>query len=86
MSVESIAQLGHRIDGDPILRIWEESLDAPAGDGADVWVHGELLSGNLLVVDGRLSAVSPNECIRPSTIATSGLSNGVLKDTRPACR
>jgi aminoglycoside phosphotransferase (APT) family kinase protein len=57
MSVESIAQLGHRIDGDPILRIWEESLDAPAGDGADVWVHGELLSGNLLVVDGRLSAV-----------------------------
>jgi aminoglycoside phosphotransferase (APT) family kinase protein len=26
-------------------------------DGAEVWVHGDLLPGNLLVVDGRLSAV-----------------------------
>ncbi|MFN2518111.1 MAG: aminoglycoside phosphotransferase family protein [Jatrophihabitantaceae bacterium] len=53
----SITQLGGRIDGAAALRSWEESLDAPAWDGADVWVHGDLLPGNLLVVDGRLSAV-----------------------------
>ncbi|MEV0233066.1 aminoglycoside phosphotransferase family protein [Nonomuraea sp. NPDC050786] len=53
----SIAQLGDRIDGPTALRSWEESLSAPVWDGAEVWVHGDLLPGNLLVVDGRLSAV-----------------------------
>lgn len=53
----SIAQLGDRIDGDAALRSWEESLAAPAWDGEEVWVHGDLLPGNLLVVDGRLSAI-----------------------------
>jgi aminoglycoside phosphotransferase (APT) family kinase protein len=53
----SIAQLGRRIDGAATLRSWQESLDAPEWDGPEVWVHGDLLPGNLLVVDGRLSAV-----------------------------
>lgn len=53
----SIAQLGGRIDGAAALRSWEESLHAPVWDGEEVWVHGDLLPGNLLVVDGRLSAV-----------------------------
>jgi len=53
----SIAQLGDRIDGEATLRSWRESLDAPAWDGPEVWVHGDLLPGNLLVVGGRLSAV-----------------------------
>ncbi|MDQ6694331.1 MAG: aminoglycoside phosphotransferase family protein [Chloroflexota bacterium] len=54
---QSIAQLGDRIDGAATLRSWEESLNAPVWDGAEVWVHGDLLPGNLLVVNGRLSAV-----------------------------
>lgn len=53
----SIAALGDRIDGAAALRSWEESLHAPAWADADVWVHGDLLPGNLLVVDGRISAV-----------------------------
>ena len=53
----SIRELGDRIDGVAALRSWEESLNAPAWDGPEVWVHGDLLPGNLLVVDGRLSAV-----------------------------
>jgi aminoglycoside phosphotransferase (APT) family kinase protein len=53
----SIAQLGERIDGDAALRVWEDALSAPAWDGPEVWVHGDLLPGNLLVIDGRLSAV-----------------------------
>ncbi len=53
----SIAELGARIDGDATLRSWEESLNAPIWEGLEVWVHGDLLPGNLLVVDSRLSAV-----------------------------
>lgn len=53
----SIAELGDRTEGDATLRSWEESLSAPQWDGDEVWVHGDLLPGNLLVVDGRLSAV-----------------------------
>ena len=51
----SIAQLGDRIDGDAVRRAWQESLNAPVWDGPEVWLHGDLLPGNLLVVNGRLS-------------------------------
>ena len=53
----SIVELGDRIDGAAALRSWEESLSAPAWSGPDVWLHADLLPGNLLVIDGRLSAV-----------------------------
>ena len=53
----SIAELGDRIDGAAALRCWQRSLVAPAEDGDEVWVHGDLLPGNLLVVEGGLSAV-----------------------------
>jgi len=53
----SIAELDDRIDADATILSWEESVDAPRWDGEEVWVHGDLLPGNLLVVDGRLSAV-----------------------------
>jgi aminoglycoside phosphotransferase (APT) family kinase protein len=60
---QSIAELGDRIDGDAAVRSWEQSLDAPSWEGEDVWVHGDLLPGNLLVVDGRLSAVIDFGCL-----------------------
>lgn len=53
----SLAELGERIDGDAALRSWHESLDAAGWDGEEMWVHGDLLPGNLLVIEGRLSAV-----------------------------
>ncbi|WP_020574461.1 aminoglycoside phosphotransferase family protein [Actinopolymorpha alba] len=53
----SVAELGDRIDGKAALRSWQESLDAQVWDGPEVWVHGDLLPGNLLVVNGRLAAV-----------------------------
>lgn len=52
----SIAALGDRIDRTAALRSWQESLDAAPWTGPEVWLHGDLLAGNLLVVDGRLSA------------------------------
>lgn len=54
---QSIAQLGDRIDGRATLRRWQESLAATPWAGPDVWMHGDLLPGNLLVIAGRLSAV-----------------------------
>ena len=59
----ALAELGDRIDGDATLRSWEESLNAPVWDGEEVWVHGDLLPGNLLFVDGRLSAVIDFGCL-----------------------
>ncbi|HEU5279403.1 MAG TPA: aminoglycoside phosphotransferase family protein [Gaiellaceae bacterium] len=59
----SIAELGDRIDGDAALHSWEESLEAPEWNGDEVWVHGDLLPGNLLVVEGRLSAVIDWGCL-----------------------
>jgi aminoglycoside phosphotransferase (APT) family kinase protein len=59
----AIAELGDRIDGRAAVRSWEESLHASVWDGADVWVHGDLLPGNLLVVDGRLSGVIDFGCL-----------------------
>ncbi|NLU76130.1 aminoglycoside phosphotransferase family protein [Streptomyces sp. HNM0575] len=53
----AVAELGDRIDGEGALGSWEESLAAPRWDGEEVWLHGDLLPGNLIVVDGRLSAV-----------------------------
>ena len=53
----AIAELGDRVEGDAAVRSWEESLNASGWEGEEVWVHGDLLPGNLLVVDGRLSAV-----------------------------
>ena len=54
---EALEDLGDRIDGAAALRSWDESLEAPSWDGDEVWIHGDLMPGNLLVVDGRLSAV-----------------------------
>lgn len=59
----SIAELGDRIDGNAALRSWEESLGAPAWAGPDVWLHGDLLPGNLLVSDRRLAAVIDFGCL-----------------------
>jgi aminoglycoside phosphotransferase (APT) family kinase protein len=53
----SIAALGSRVDGQAVYRSWEESVQAPVFHGTEVWIHGDLLPGNLLIVDGRLSAV-----------------------------
>jgi aminoglycoside phosphotransferase (APT) family kinase protein len=53
----SIEQLDQRFDREATLHSWEESVHAPLWHGDEVWVHGDLLPGNLLVVDGRLSAV-----------------------------
>ena len=53
----AIAALGDRIDGPAALRSWQRSLDVGPHEGPEVWVHGDLLPGNLIVDAGRLSGV-----------------------------
>jgi aminoglycoside phosphotransferase (APT) family kinase protein len=45
------------IDTGAAAAAWEDALEAPPWSGAPVWVHGDLLPGNLLVRGGRLTGV-----------------------------
>lgn len=53
----AIAALSTQLDAPAALAVWQAALDAPPWTQAPVWFHGDLLSGNLLVRQGRLSAV-----------------------------
>src|SRR4051812_41323888 len=53
----AIAALDGEIDTGAVTAAREESLATPAWDGPPVSVHGDLAPGNLLLRDGRLSAV-----------------------------
>ena len=54
---ERAGQLREETDVDGLLAVWDAGLYAPAWDGPPVWVHGDLMDGNLLVRGGRLSGV-----------------------------
>ena len=54
---ESIAKLKRMIDTSAALAVWEEALKAPKWNHKPVWFHGDLLIGNILFDQGRLSAV-----------------------------
>ena len=52
----AIDDLGDRVDSDAVSRAWDAALAAPAWD-TDVWVHADLLPGNLIVDQSRLVGV-----------------------------
>ncbi len=53
----AIGSLHGTFDADVVTAAWDRALQAPAWQGPPVWIHGDLQAGNLLVVQGRLSAV-----------------------------
>jgi aminoglycoside phosphotransferase (APT) family kinase protein len=53
----AIASLNGVLDLDAVTAAWGAALQAPAWRRPPVWIHGDLQSGNLLAVQGRLSAV-----------------------------
>lgn len=53
----AISASRHLVEGDAVTAVWDEALSAPPWDRPPVWVHGDLAAGNLLVREGRLSAV-----------------------------
>lgn len=53
---DRVAQLGASIDTERVLALWDEALSArPAR--RRLWVHGDLHPANIVVRDGRISAV-----------------------------
>jgi len=59
----AIAALHGRLDTSAALAVWEAALAAPPWPGRPVWLHGDLQAGNLLAVQGRLSAVIDFGCL-----------------------
>lgn len=54
---EALAQLEADIDTSAAARVWGAALEAGVWDQPEVWVHGDLLPGNLLVRNGGLAGV-----------------------------
>lgn len=54
---QALKDLHDVIDIAAATRIWEECLQVPAWAQPPIWVHGDLMHGNLLVTEGRLSGV-----------------------------
>ena len=57
----AVSGLGDAIDCAAALALWERALES-AWDSSPVWFHGDVALGNLLVRDGRLSAVIDFGC------------------------
>jgi aminoglycoside phosphotransferase (APT) family kinase protein len=53
----ALGELDEAIDVAAATAAWEAALEAPDWDGPPVWIHGDLLPGNLLLRDGRLAGV-----------------------------
>jgi aminoglycoside phosphotransferase (APT) family kinase protein len=53
----ALRDLEGMIDTAAATAAWAAALEAPRWPGPPVWVHGDLMPGNLLVRDGRLGAV-----------------------------
>ncbi|MFE0102374.1 aminoglycoside phosphotransferase family protein [Streptomyces sp. NPDC059009] len=52
------------VDCDAVTAVWEDGLRAPAWDGPPVWLHADVMPGNLLVDGaGRLTAVIDFGCL-----------------------
>ncbi|MCX4831492.1 aminoglycoside phosphotransferase family protein [Streptomyces sp. NBC_01016] len=59
---EVISRLDGTIDSAAALAVWDEAVRTP-GAGREVWLHGDLQPGNLLVSGGRLGAVIDFGCM-----------------------
>ena len=57
----AVAALDGRIDARAVTAVWEAALET-SWAAAPVWVHGDMAAGNLLVLDGELSAVIDFGC------------------------
>lgn len=59
----AIESLHGTLDTKTAIAAWEAALQSPAWSSSPVWIHGDLQPGNLLVQQGRLSAVIDFGCL-----------------------
>jgi aminoglycoside phosphotransferase (APT) family kinase protein len=59
----AIASMHRLINIHAATAVWESALHAPVWHGKPVWLHGDLQSGNMLVRQGRLSAIIDFGCL-----------------------
>ncbi|WP_442817770.1 aminoglycoside phosphotransferase family protein [Streptomyces sp. NBC_01591] len=59
----ALADLHEAVDTGAALVVWEAALRASAPTGPAVWIHADLQPGNLLLANGRLSAVIDFGCM-----------------------
>ena len=59
----ALAALDGMIDVDAATVAWDAALETPAWWGPPVWIHGDLLPGNLLLQGGRLRGVIDWGCL-----------------------
>jgi aminoglycoside phosphotransferase (APT) family kinase protein len=60
-ALRAIPQEG--VDCEAATAVWEAALRAPGWEGPPVWLHADLMPGNLLVDGGRLTAVIDFGCL-----------------------
>ena len=51
------------VDCAAVAAVWEQALRAPGWDGPPVWLHADLMPGNLLIDGGRLASVIDFGCV-----------------------
>ncbi len=60
---QAITSLEGMLDTRAVTAAWEAALLASPWDKAPIWIHGDLMPGNLLAQNGRLSAVIDFGCL-----------------------
>ena len=60
---KAISELEGVIDTRLAAQIWDAALAIPYWDRPPVWVHGDLLPGNILIKEGRLSGIIDFSCM-----------------------
>ncbi|WP_414638622.1 aminoglycoside phosphotransferase family protein [Actinophytocola sp.] len=56
-AIDELRHTDEPFDADAAIAVWSDALAAPAWTGPPRWVHSDLMPSNLLVTDGRLTAV-----------------------------
>lgn len=51
------------VNCEAVTAVWEDALRSPAWKGRPVWLHADLMPGNLLVDEGRLTSVIDFGCM-----------------------
>ncbi|MFJ9412605.1 aminoglycoside phosphotransferase family protein [Streptomyces sp. NPDC101227] len=63
-AIEELRRLPQEdVDCDAAAAVWKDALRAPDWDGPPVWLHADLMPGNLLVDGGRLTSVIDFGCM-----------------------